>query len=131
MDYIQLMLYLTDVDDSTHCFSLSPEGTQDPILADNDEQLARGGCVDIHGKAGTVCLFNVAVLHSATTRPTTADRKTLQIYYGHRDHAPLANDSVIPPLLWQHGDEETQAFYSNLNDVSRLYAQSFGIEPPL
>jgi hypothetical protein len=76
-------------------------------------------------------LFNVAVLHSATTRPTTADRKTLQIYYGHRDHAPLANDSVIPPLLWQHGDEETQAFYSNLNDVSRLYAQSFGIEPPL
>ena len=130
IDYIQLMLYLTDVDDTTHCFSLSPEGIQEPILTDKDEQLARGGCVDIHGKAGTVCLFNVAVLHSATTRPSKADRKTLQIYYGHLDRAPLANDSVVPPLLWQHGDEETRAFYGNLNDVSRLYAQSFGIEPP-
>ncbi len=131
MDYIQLMLYLTDVDERTHCFSLSPEGLDDPVLSDNDEQLSRGGCVFIHGLAGTVCLFNVAVLHTATTRPTTAERKTLQIYYGHRDRAPLANDSVIPPLLWQHGDDETRAFYGNLNDVSRLYAQSFGIDVPV
>jgi len=130
MDYIQQMLYLSDVEPDTHCFSLSPEGIEQPILTDNDEQMTRGGCVDIHGKAGTVCLFNVAVLHTATTRPTSAERKTMQIYYGHRDRAPLANDSVIPPLFWQHGDDETRAFYGNLNDVSRLYAQSFGLEPP-
>jgi hypothetical protein len=130
MDYIQLMLYLTDVNDSTHCFSISPESVDDPILQDNDEQVQRGGCVDIHGAAGTVCLFNVSVLHTATTRPTETDRKTLQIYYGHRDRAPLANDSVIPPVLWKNGDDETRGFYGNLNDVSRLYAESFGIEVP-
>ena len=128
-DYIQQMLYLTDVGPDTHCFSLSPESVDQPILEDADAQIERGGIVDIHGPAGTVCLFNVAVLHTATTRPTTQERKTVQIYYGHRDRAPLANDSVIPPRLWKdHPDAETRAFYGNLNDVSRTYATAFGID---
>jgi ectoine hydroxylase-related dioxygenase (phytanoyl-CoA dioxygenase family) len=129
MDYIQLMLYLTDVGPHTHCFSLSPESIDDEILEDKDAQISRGGVVDIHGPAGTVCLFNVAALHTATTRPTSEERKTLQIYYGHRDRAPLANDSVIPPYFWKHHtDPETRAFYGNLNEVTRTYAQAFGIE---
>jgi ectoine hydroxylase-related dioxygenase (phytanoyl-CoA dioxygenase family) len=129
MDYIQQMLYLTDVDASTHCFSLSPESVGDPVLKDKEAQLARGGIVDIHGPAGTVCLFNVAVLHTATTRPTKAERKTLQIYYGHRARAYLANDSVIPPSFWRDDpDPETRAFYGNLNEVTRLYCRAFGVE---
>ncbi|MDP6506644.1 MAG: phytanoyl-CoA dioxygenase family protein, partial [Planctomycetota bacterium] len=32
MDYIQLMLYLSDVHEGTHCFSLSPESAEAPIL---------------------------------------------------------------------------------------------------
>tara|TARA_B100001123_G_C15256053_1_gene1004692 strand:- start:529 stop:1284 length:756 start_codon:yes stop_codon:yes gene_type:complete len=129
MDYIQSMVYLTDVDESTHCFSISPEGIDQPVLEDNEAQLKRGGIVDIHGPAGTVCLFNVAVLHTATTRPTESERKTTQTYYGHRDRKFLANDSIIPPRLWKHDpDPETRAFYSNLNDVSKLYNEAFGIE---
>ena len=129
MDYIQSMVYLTDVNESTHCFSISPESVDQPVLEDKDAQLDRGGIVDIHGPAGSVCLFNVAVLHSATTRPTQAERKTVQTYYGHRDRKFLANDSIIPPRLWKHDpDPETRAFYGNLNDVSRLYNDAFGIE---
>ena len=129
MDYIQQMLYLSDVGPETHCFSISPESIEDDVLEDKDKQIERGGIVDIYGPAGTVCLFNVAVLHTATTRPTTQERKTLQIYYGHRDRAPLANDSVIPPHFWKHHtDAETRAFYGNLNDVTRTYAAAFGVE---
>lgn len=129
MDYIQSMVYLTDVSESTHCFSISPEGIDQPVLEDREAQLERGGIVDIYGPAGSVCLFNVAVLHSATTRPTEAERKTVQTYYGHRDRKFLANDSIIPPRLWKHDpDPETRAFYGNLNDVSRLYNNAFGIE---
>jgi hypothetical protein len=128
MDYIQLMVYLTDVDESTHCFSISPEAIADPLIQDNPAQLERGGCHDIHGPAGTVCLFNVSVLHTATTRPTQADRKTLQIYYGHLGGAPLANDSVIPAAFWKdHPDADVRAMYGNLNEVTRLYARAFGI----
>ncbi len=127
MDYIQLMLYLTDVHADTHCFSLSPESIHEPILKDNDAQIKRGGITDIHGPAGTVCLFNVSVLHTATTRLTDKDRKTLQIYYGHRDRKYLANDSVIPPLFWRdHQDPEVRAFYGNLNEVTQIYMRAFG-----
>jgi hypothetical protein len=129
MDYIQLMAYFTDVDENTHCFSLSPESIDQPVLKDHQEQLARGGVHDLHGPAGTCALFNVAVLHTATTRPTRATRKTAQIYYGHRGHAPLANDSAIPATLWRdHADPETRAFYGVLNDRTKIFMEAFGVE---
>ena len=116
MDYIQLIVYFADVDAGTHCFSLSPESIEQAILKDNDEQIARGCVYDLHGPAGTCALFTVSVLHTATTRPTKAERRTAQIYYGHRDRAPLANDSGIPATLWRdHADAETRAFYGVLN----------------
>lgn len=48
MDYIQLMLYLTDVDETTHCFSLSPESIDQEIL-DREPQVERGGICELHG----------------------------------------------------------------------------------
>ena len=38
--FMQLMLYLTDVDETTHCFSLSPESVEAEIL-ETDAQLER------------------------------------------------------------------------------------------
>ena len=129
MDYIQLMLYLTDVDETTHCFSLSPESVDEPILDKAGRQLERGGCFDVHGPAGTVCLFNVAVLHRATVRKTGRERKSIQVYYGHRDRPYLADDSLIPPMFFNHHpDPEVRAFYGNLNAITRLYMRAFGIE---
>ena len=130
MDYIQLMLYLTDVDETTHCFSISPESADQPILQDRQAQLARDGQIDIHGPAGTVCLFNVSVLHRATGRKTDKERKTLQAYYGHRDRPYLADDSIIPPVFFMDPDPETRAFYGNINDITRVYLRGFGMEEP-
>ena len=127
MDYIQLMVYLSDVDETTHCFSISPEALDQPILKEKEAQLARGGVYDLHGPAGTCALFNVSVLHTATTRPTQAIRKTVQIYYGHRQRPYLANDSGIPTTFWRdHPDAETRAFYGVLNERTRLYMAAFG-----
>lgn len=127
MDFIQLIIYLSDVDENTHCFSISPESLDHPALKDNQEQLARSGVYDLHGVAGTCALVNVSVLHTATTRPTQAIRKTAQIYYGHRDRPYLANDSGIPATLWRdHPDAETRAFYGVLNERTRTYMAAFG-----
>ena len=126
MDYLQLIVYLEDVDQATHCFSISPESADQEILAHEDRQLERGGIYDLHGPAGTCALFNVSVLHTATTRPTDATRKTVQIYYGHRDRAPLANDSAIPATLWRdHSDSETRAFYGVLNERTQILMHAF------
>ena len=127
MDYMQLLVYLTDVNDSTHCFSISPESTDQKPLADVSQQLERGGIRDICGPAGTCVLFNVALLHTATTRPTKSTRKTVQIYYGHRDRAPLANDSGIPATFWRdHEDAETRAFYGLLNERTKIFMRAYG-----
>ena len=128
MDYIQLMLYLTDVDETTHCFSISPESVGNPVL-DTEAQLERDGSVDFHAPAGTVVLFNIALLHTATVRPTQKERKTVQAYYGHRFRPFLSDCSVIPPRFWRHDpDPEARAFYGNLNDVSRTYLSAFSPE---
>ncbi len=121
--FIQLMLYLTDVDETTHCFSLSPESVEAEIL-ETDEQLERGGIVDLYGPAGTAILFNIGVLHTATTRPTQEERKTVQVYYGHPNRRYLSEDSIIPAELWRdHPDPEARAFYSVFNNKTRDYLE--------
>ncbi len=122
--FLQLMLYFTDVDETTHCFSISPESVDEPIL-ENDQQLERGGKRDLYGEAGTGILFNIGALHTATTRPTQSERKTAQIYYGFADRPYLSEDSIIPAQLWRgSSDESTRLFYGNLNAKTRDFYES-------
>eukprot|EP01046_Picozoa_sp_COSAG06_P035331 COSAG06_NODE_3788_length_4901_cov_6.911287_3_plen_103_part_00 len=70
-------------------------------IADNDQQLATRGDYNLHGPAGTITLAVQLICASHRhnlTRPTTATRKTAQVYYGHLDKPYLANDSVFPPM---------------------------------
>ncbi|MBT5876702.1 MAG: hypothetical protein HOH43_24975 [Candidatus Latescibacteria bacterium] len=123
--WIHLLIYLSDVDDNTHCFSISPEACDDPIL-DQDAQLAQKGAVDIHGAAGTAVLFNLSVLHTANVRQTDFERKTVQTYYGPRSGPILSHYSLVPTELWRdHPNTEVRAFYGNLNDKSKRYAARF------
>ena len=121
--FMQLMLYLTDVDEATHCFSISPESMGEAIL-DTEPQLQRSGIVDLHGPAGTGILFNIGVLHTATVRPTEKERKTVQVYYGHPYRPYLSEDSLIPVDLWRdHPDPQVRAFYGVLNNKTREYLE--------
>ncbi|MDA1138545.1 MAG: phytanoyl-CoA dioxygenase family protein [Planctomycetota bacterium] len=121
MDYIQLMLYLSDVHEGTHCFSMSPESADAPIL-EIEPQLERNGIVDFHGPPGTAVLFNVSCLHTATVRETVAERKSIQIYYGHRGRPYLSNCTVIDECWWRdHPDPEARGFYNMLNRKTRRY----------
>lgn len=131
MDYLQLMLYLTEVDPTTHCFSISPESVHAPMAADNEAQLAEGGSLDCHGPAGSAFLFNVSVLHTATVLPTRRERKTVQVYYGHRKRPYLSDDSLVPPRFWRdHSDPKVRAFYGNLNDKTRTYTAALSQPSP-
>ncbi len=127
MRHIHLMLYLADVNETTHCFSISPESVDDTILENKDAQLKRGGIHNLYGPAGTAILFNYSVLHSATVRVTKKERKTVQIYYGHIDQPYMANDSIIPAEFWKnHDDPEVRAFYSIINNKTQKYLDLAG-----
>ena len=126
MDYIQLIAYFENVDETTHCFSLSPESINEDILDEKDAQLKRNGEYHLHRPAGTCALFNVSLFHTATTRKTNSTRKTAQIYYGHRNRPYLANDSAIPATLWRdHPDKETRDFYGVLNERTNLFSKAY------
>ncbi|MCJ8332598.1 MAG: phytanoyl-CoA dioxygenase family protein [Lentisphaeria bacterium] len=121
IDYMQLMVYLTDVDESTHCFAISPEAFDDEIL-EIEDQLEKRGEVDIHGPAGSLVLFNMSHVHRAHQRVTKKERHTLQIYYGHLERPFLSNDSIIPAQFWRdHEDPEVRKFYGKLNAKTELF----------
>ena len=124
--YVHVLIYLADVDGGTHCFSISPEACDDPIL-ETEEQLARRGKVDLHGPAGTAVLFNLSVLHAAHIRPTTKQRKTIQTYYGLQAGPILSQYTVIPTSLWRdHPKPDVRMFYSLLNDKSKRFNAAYG-----
>ncbi len=126
--FLQLTVYLTDVDESTHCLTLSPESAHEPIL-DREAQLKRSGSHDVYGPAGTATIWNVSMFHGVTVKPTQRERKSAQIYYGHRDRPYLSQQSIIPATLWRdHPDPEVRAFYGNLNDRTRIYMAAAGVE---
>jgi len=128
LDFPQVIYYLTDVDETTHCFSISPEPADGEIL-EPEEQIARRGVVHFHGEAGGAILFNCATLHTATLRQTTKIRRNIQVYYGHPHRACLSEVTLIPPRLWRdHPDAEIRRFYGKLNTYTHLINRTFGIE---
>ena len=121
--YVQMMVYLADVDDTTHSFSVSPQAFDEEIV-NTEAQLERGGIHELHGSAGTAILFNITRLHTVTVRPTQSERKSVQIYYGHRHRDFLGHDSLVPAQLWRdHPDAEVRGFYGVLNGKTREYLE--------
>ena len=95
LDYMQLMVYLTDVDATTHCFSLSPESVDEPVLSDNAAQLRRG-VYDLHGPAGhlrAVQRRHPAHRHDAPHHGGTQDRADLLRSPGPRTARQRLGDS--------------------------------------
>jgi hypothetical protein len=132
IEYLQLLIYLTDVAPQTHCFSISPESASEPVL-DNDSQLKDRGVVDLHGPAGTCVLFNTAALHSATIRKSKEARKSIQIYYGHSQRKSLSDYSSVPAAFWRdHAEPEVRRFYGKLNKRTRMFADAYALcsRPP-
>jgi hypothetical protein len=129
LDYPQLIVYLTDVDESTHCFTISPEPAGGEIL-DASAQVEQRGTVYFHGRAGSGILLNAAALHGLTRRKTTNQRRILQVYYSHPHRPAIGDNTLVPPRLWRdHPDPEVRRFYSKHNAYSRLVNDAVGSPP--
>lgn len=130
LDYAQLIIYLTDVDETTHCFTISPEPAGGEILP-KEAQLEQRGVFYFHSPAGAGILFNAAALHGLTRRKTPKQRRILQVYYSHPHRPAIGDNTIVPPRLWRdHPDPEVRRFYSKHNAFSRLVHHGMGIELP-
>jgi hypothetical protein len=126
LDYPQVILYTTDVDEGTHCFTIQPEPAAGPPAAPGDSPR-----FDFHGRAGSAILFNAAALHGRTTRRTERHRRIVQVYYGHPSRPSLSQVTLMPPRLWRdHPDAEVRRFYGKINRYTKTWLESLGIPAP-
>lgn len=115
---LSVVYYLTDVDETTHCFSAVPESAQQKrsgALADCDGS----GAQDLLGPAGTAVLFNGGSCHAGRVRRTTQPRRTIHIYYGHAGSAPLSEHTIFPARLLQHEDAEVRRLFRRPNQITQ------------
>lgn len=130
LDYPQMICYSTDVDETTHAFTISGEPADGEIL-EQSEHIERGGTTYFHGKAGTAILFNAATVHGATRRATENTRRILQVYWGHQERPNLSDVTIIPPRLWRdHPVAKVRRFYSKHSRFSRVFHQGMGLNLP-
>ncbi|MCZ6680023.1 MAG: phytanoyl-CoA dioxygenase family protein [Candidatus Poribacteria bacterium] len=122
--YLSVVFYLTDVDDTTHTFSVLPGTAQSAELLPLDAY-DLSTAVHLVGRAGTAILFNAATFHAGNVRRTRAERRTIHIYCGHARDRYLSNHTIFPRRLWEGADEATRKYYSRPNPITRLLMDRF------
>ena len=120
---LSLVYYLTDVDESTHCFSIVPESVEAKKASPDHRDGT--SAKDLHGPAGTAILFNAANVHDARQRTTTSERRTIHIYFGHLDMPPLSNHTSFPERLLTSPDPDVRALFDRPNEITARVARSF------
>ena len=122
--YLSVVYYLTEVDDTTHTFSVLPgtaQSTERLPLEAYDLSTAQ----HLVGPAGTAILFNAATFHAGNVRRTTSERRTIHIYCGRITDRYLSNHTIFPRRLWTGQDEVTQRYYSRPNPITQLLMDRF------
>lgn len=123
--YLSVVFYLTDVDDTTHTFSVLPGTAQSTELFPL-EAYDLSAAQHLVGPAGTAILFNASTFHAGNVRQTTSERRTVHIYCGRTTDRYLSNHTIFPRRLWEGKDEATQNYYSRPNPITQLLIEQFG-----
>ena len=122
--YLSVVFYLTEVDDTTHTFSVIPgtaQSTERLPLEAYDLSTAQ----HLVGSAGTAILFNASTFHAGNVRRTTSERRTIHIYCGRTTDRYLSNHTIFPRRLWEGKDEAAQHYYSRPNPITQLLIDRF------
>ena len=96
--FLSVVFYLTDVDDTTHTFSVIPGSAQtDKPLELEAYDLATAQ--HLVSAAGTAILVNPYTFHAGNVRNTTVERRTIHLYCGRTTDGPLSNHTIFSPRL--------------------------------
>ncbi len=124
IEALSLVYYLSDVDATTHCFSVVPESLEVKCGSQDDLPLCDGtSACDVLGPAGTALLFNAGSCHAGRLRTTPCERRTIHIYFGLASHAPLSNHTPMPRRLVEHQDAAVRDLFRRPNDLTRAILQ--------
>lgn len=128
IDAVSVMMYLSDVGPSDHCFSIVPE-THERLVDMNPLDVPPDAGVDVIGPAGTAVIFHARAIHTGRLKETSTQRRTLQAYYSRWRDQRTAEWSEIPPRLYQKQDPALPPrFYAKWNQTNIL--DGVGKRPP-
>ena len=123
--YLSVVFYLSDVDATTHTFSVIPGSGQGEELPPV-EAYDLGAAHHIEGPAGTAVLFNTATIHAGNVRRTDRERRTIHIYCGRSSDRHLSNYTIFPGRLLYAEEESVRRYYGRPNAITRLVQDHFG-----
>lgn len=128
IDAISIMMYLTDVTETDHCFAIVPE-THNRLVDMNPVDVAPDAGVDLIGPAGTAVIFHARAIHNARLKQNSTQRRTLQAYFSRWRDQRTAEWSEIPARLYQKQDPALPPhFYAKWNVKNIL--EGVGKRPP-
>lgn len=115
IDAISIMMYLTDVSPTDHCFAIVPE-THNRLVDLNPLDVPADAGVDLIGPAGTAVIFHARAIHNARLKQNSTQRRTLQAYFSRWRDQRTNEWTEIPPRLYQKQDPKLPPrFYSKWN----------------
>lgn len=128
IDAISIMMYLTDVTDSDHCFAIIPE-THNRLVDIDPRDVPADAGVDLIGPAGTAVIFHARAIHNARLKKSSTQRRTLQAYYSRWRDQRTNEWTEIPPRLYEKQDPTLPPrFYAKWNVKNIL--EGVGKRPP-
>jgi len=128
IDAVSVLMYLTDVGPTDHCFCIVPE-THNRLVEIDPLDVPPDAGVDLIGPAGTAVIFHARAIHSGRLKENSSKRQTLQAYYSRWRDQRTAEWSDIPPRLYQKTDPTLPPrFYAKWNVTNIL--DGVGKRPP-
>ncbi|HEY4308797.1 MAG TPA: phytanoyl-CoA dioxygenase family protein [Pirellulales bacterium] len=103
IEAVSILMFLTDVKSTDHCFTIVPE-SHDRLLDLDPVDVAADAGVDVIGPAGTAVIFHARAIHNARLKAHSTQRRTLQAYFAQRGDQRTAEWSEIPPRLYTKQD---------------------------
>lgn len=128
IDAVSIMMYLTDVTETDHCFAIVPE-SHNRLIDMRPVDVAPDAGVDLIGPAGSAVIFHARAIHNARLKQNSTQRRTLQAYFSRWRDQRTAEWSEIPARLHQKQDQALPPhFYAKWNVKNIL--EGVGKRPP-
>ena len=120
IDAVSVMVYLSDVTEQDHCFSIVPE-THNRLIDINPRDVSPGAGIDVLGPAGTAVIFHARAVHAGRLKSGSGQRRTLQAYFSRWRDQRTAEWSDIPSRLHEKTDPALPPrFYAKWNVTNIL-----------
>ncbi|MGH9348135.1 MAG: phytanoyl-CoA dioxygenase family protein [Vicinamibacterales bacterium] len=127
--HLAVLYYLTDHDDTTHCWTILPETMARTRLPETMARTRRGprtleaGARPVGAPAGSAIIFDATCSHAFVRRTTDSESRSIRIHFGRASNAPIGNDTIVPRRLLASPSNPTRQLFRRTNLVTRLTRQ--------